>query len=220
MGENCFAEVQYSIWFLSLIARLRVVWVPGFKTFQLPSELFCRSTRIRARFKTSFSVGTKVVFFGVLRFLSRVDAFSGIKIATDWNSISCYVATSNNTILLCMLSTNEGKLILSCCHRCFLWLKFSEDKHWHSFMPPVFLFQRLWFFRRFYWRNVCPRWPPFQFPDQRVKGIIRTSGEIDFRFRLELKITLVESTYPSQRPQCPSLSPHFLLSLPISRTGA
>ena len=40
---------------------------------------------------------------------------------------------------------------------------------------------------------------------------MRTSGEIDFRFRLKLKITLVESTYPSQRPQCPSLSPHFLL---------
>ena len=51
----------------------------------------------------------------------------------------------------------------------------------------------------------------FKFPDQRVKGIMRTSGEIDFRFRLKLKITLVESTYPSQRPECPSLSPHFLL---------
>ena len=45
----------------------------------------------------------------------------------------------------------------------------------------------------------------------RVKGIMRISGEIDFRFRLKLKITLVESTYPSQRPECPSLSPHFLL---------
>ena len=40
---------------------------------------------------------------------------------------------------------------------------------------------------------------------------MRTSGEIDFRFRLKLKMTLVESTYPSQRPECPSLSPHFLL---------
>ena len=149
-------------------------------------------------------MGTKVVFFGVLRFLSGVDAFSSIKIATDWNSVSCYVTTSNNTILLCMLFTNGSKLILSCCHRCFLWFKFSEDKHWHSFMPPVFLFQWLWFFRRFYWRNVFPRWPTVQFPDQRVNGIMRTSGEIDFRFRLELKITLVESTYPSQRPQCPS----------------
>ena len=55
------------------------------------------------------------------------------------------------------------------------------------------------------------RWPTFQFPDQRVKGIMRTSGEIDFRFRSKLKITLVESTYPSQRPECSSLSPHFLL---------
>ena len=41
-----------------------------------------------------------------------------------------------------MLSTNESKLILSCCHRCFLWFKFSEDKHWYSFMPPAFLLQR------------------------------------------------------------------------------
>ena len=77
--------------------------------------------------------------------------------------------------------------------------------------PSVFIPKRLWFFRRFYWQNVFPRWPPFQFPDQRVKGIMRTSEEIDFRFRLKLKITLVESTYPSQRPECPSLSPHFLL---------
>ena len=110
-----------------------------------------------------------------------------------------------------MLSTNESRLILSCCHRCFLWFKFSEDKHWYSFMPSVFIPKRLWFFRRFYWQNVFPRWPPFQYPDQRVKGIMRTSEEIDFRFRLKLKITSVESTYPSQRPECPSLSPHFLL---------
>ena len=50
-----------------------------------------------------------------------------------------------------------------------------------------------------------------KFPDQRVKGIMQMSGEIDFRFHLKLKITLVESTYPSQRPECPSLSPHFIL---------
>ena len=61
--------------------------------------------------------------------------------------------------------------------------------------------------------KTCSYRPPFQnqFPDQPVKGVMRTSGEIDFRFRLNLKITLVESTYPSQRPQCPSLSPYFLL---------
>ena len=63
--------------------------------------------------------------------------------------------------------------------------------------------------------KTCSHRPPFQnqFPDQRVKGVMRTSGGIDFRFRLNLKITLVESTYLSQRPQCPSLSPHFLLVL-------
>ena len=70
-----------------------------------------------------------------------------------------------------------------------------------------FIPKRLWFFRRFYWQSVFPRWPPFQFPDQSVKGIMRTYGEVDFRFRLKLKITLVKLTYPSQ---CPSLSPHFL----------
>ena len=38
---------------------------------------------------------------------------------------------------------------------------------------------------------------------------MRTSRKTDFR---KLKITLVASTYPGQRPQCPSLSPHVLLS--------
>ena len=45
-----------------------------------------------------------------------------------------------------------------------------------------------------------------------------TSGEIPFR--LKLKITLPESTYPSQRPQCPSLSPHFLLKMVYERVQA
>ena len=132
-------------------------------------------------------------------------------------SLRSYVTTSNNTIRLCMLSTNESRLILSCCHRCFIWFKFSEEKNL-TFLhaPSVLIPKRLWFFRRFYWQNVFPRWPPFQFPNQRLKGIMRTSGEIDFRFRLKRKITLVESTYPSQRPQCPSLSPHFLLSSRIT----
>ena len=44
---------------------------------------------------------------------------------------------------------------------------------------------------------------------------MRTSGERDFRFGLKLKITLEELTNPSQRPQCPSLSPDFLLVEPI-----
>ena len=57
-----------------------------------------------------------------------------------------------------------------------------------------------------------------KFPDWWMKGIMRTSGEIvsgeiDFCFRLKLKVTLVESTYPSQCPQCPFLFPHFLLFL-------
>ena len=33
---------------------------------------------------------------------------------------------------------------------------------------------------------------------------VRMSRETHFRFRLRLKITLEESTYPSRRPQCPS----------------
>ena len=37
---------------------------------------------------------------------------------------------------------------------------------------------------------------------------MRTSRKTDFR---KLKITLVTMTYHSQRPQCPSLSPHVLL---------
>ena len=38
-----------------------------------------------------------------------------------------------------------------------------------------------------------------------------TSGETDVHFRLKLKISQVESTYPSQLPDFPSLSPYFLL---------
>ena len=44
-----------------------------------------------------------------------------------------------------------------------------------------------------------------------VKGIIRETGEIDLRFLLRLNITLAESTYPNQHPQCPFLSRYFLL---------
>ena len=40
-----------------------------------------------------------------------------------------------------------------------------------------------------------------KFPDERVKNTMRTAGEIDFCFCPKLKITLVESTYPSQRPK-------------------
>ena len=40
---------------------------------------------------------------------------------------------------------------------------------------------------------------------------MRTSEATDVHFRLKLKITRVESTYSSQRPDSPSLSPYFLL---------
>ena len=40
---------------------------------------------------------------------------------------------------------------------------------------------------------------------------VRTSRKTHFCFRLRLKITLEESPNPSRRPQCPSLSHHFLL---------
>ena len=58
--------------------------------------------------------------------------------------------------------------------------------------------------------------PGSKFPNQRVKDIMRTSGEIDFRFRLKLKMTLLESTYPSQRlngPLCPHIFSCFSLIL-------
>ena len=48
---------------------------------------------------------------------------------------------------------------------------------------------------------------------------MRTSGKIDFRFCLKLYITLVRSTYSSQRPQCPSLSPHFPFDLVYLAAG-
>ena len=103
----------------------------------------------------------------------------------------------------------------SCCHRCFLWFKFSEDKLLYFFMHPAFLLQRSCgsLGVSTYWQNVFPRRPSalLKFPDQRAKGTMWTSTEIEFRFRLKLQITLVESTYPNPRPQCPSLSPPFLL---------
>ena len=39
-------------------------------------------------------------------------------------------------------------------------------------------------------------------------------GEMQGKFKVgpAQLITLVESTYPSQRPECPSLSSHFLLA--------
>ena len=46
---------------------------------------------------------------------------------------------------------------------------------------------------------------------------VRTSRETHFLFRLRLKITLEESTYPSRRPQCPSLSHHFLLVVKMKK---
>ena len=60
---------------------------------------------------------------------------------------------------------------------------------------------------------------PLEFSDQRVKGTMRTSAEEDFLCRLKLiQITLVESTYPTRRPECPSLSPHFpLISVKLWR---
>ena len=74
-----------------------------------------------------------------------------------------------------------------------------------------FFLKRLWFFRRFYGtKRISKKTAPSKFPDQRVKGTMRTSGETDLSFPLKLTVTLVESTYPSQRPQCSSLSPHFL----------
>ena len=42
-----------------------------------------------------------------------------------------------------------------------------------------------------------------------------TPRKTDFR---KLKTTLVGWIYPGQRPQCPSLSPHFLLITPAMPT--
>ena len=78
MSKNCFVEVQYSNCFLSLIARLRVVLFPTLRIVlpldQNYRDSFIRveSNFVRAGFKNSFSVGTKVVFFGVLRFFSSM----------------------------------------------------------------------------------------------------------------------------------------------------
>ena len=59
--------------------------------------------------------------------------------------------------------------------------------------------------------KTCSHRPTFQnqFPDQRVKGVMRTSGGIDFRFRLNLKtfsgIDISQPT-PSMSLSVPSFS--------------
>ena len=66
MGENCFVEVQYSNWFLSLIARLRVVLIPGrtqkiLAAFRivLPLDQNYSSNGLRAILS---ALGSKIVF--------------------------------------------------------------------------------------------------------------------------------------------------------------
>ena len=80
------------------------------------------------------------------------------------------------------------------------------------FLPPsVLILKRLWGCGTYHFSLAASTDKTYfhvdrpNFPDGRLKGIMRTSGEIDFRFRLKLKITLVESTYPNALnvPLCP-----------------
>ena len=164
--------------------------------------------------KNSFEVGSKIVFFGLLWFLSL---FRGIRIATDWNSISCYVTISNNTILLCVLPIYKQKQMnpFLPSSLCSLIQILMGQTLIFLHAPSVFISKRLWLFRRFNWQNVFPRRLSFQ--NCQINGT-RTSGEINhLKLKLKLKLTLVESTYPSRRTHCPSLSPHFLLNRWLSK---
>ena len=158
-------------------------------------------------------------FFGELRLLSslRLEVLGWLQIETVFD----HVTISNNMILLCMLLYKWKQINYFLLSLLFSFIQFLGGQTiFNTHFHPAFLLQRGCGTYHFSSRastadKTCSHRPPFQnqFPDQRVKGVMRTSGEIDFRFRLNLKLTLVELTYPSQRPQCPSLSPHFLLGL-------
>ena len=126
-------------WFLrsKYISYPRICFAtrPEWLFLPLGWEQFCRWV------KNSFAVETKIVFSGgLILHLS----FRGIRIDTDWNSISYYVTISNNMSLPCMLFNRYKwkQIILSWCHHFFLWFKILWYEHWYFFMRPGFLFQR------------------------------------------------------------------------------
>ena len=157
-------NILATLWFISLLGKIILV----------------------AGCKNSFAVRSKIVLFGLLRFLSL---FKGVRIATDGNSILCYVTISNNTILLCVLPIYKQKqmnpfLLSSLCS--LIQILMGQTLIFlHA--PSVFISKRLWLFRRFNWQNVFPRRLSFQ--NCQINGT-RTSGEINFRLHLKLKLKL------------------------------
>ena len=92
MVKNCFrGRLSYSSikWFRSLIARLRVVLSSIqniLATFQMVLQL--DQNYSSRRVESNFVAGMQSSFLRCVK-ISLVDAFSGIRITTDWNSISC-----------------------------------------------------------------------------------------------------------------------------------
>ena len=126
-------NILATLWFISLLGQIILV----------------------AGCKNSFAMRSKIVLFGLLRLLSL---FKGVRIATDWNSILCYVTISNNTILLCVLPIYKQKqmnpfLLSSLCS--LIQILMGQTLIFlHA--PSVFIPKWLWFFRRFNWQNVFP----------------------------------------------------------------
>ena len=55
-------------------------------------------------------------------------------------------------------------------------------------MHPAFLFKAVVLLQALLLtKRICTQTALSKFPDQQVKGVMRTSGEIDFLFRLRLR---------------------------------
>ena len=100
-----------------------------------------------------------------------------IRIATCWNSILCYV----NNMIHRYKSFYKWKQINSFfSSSLFLWLKsfdiFSTQRfNFKDFVKSFLFLQALLLTKR-----ISTQFSLWKFPDQEVKGFMRTSGEIDF----------------------------------------
>ena len=95
---------------------------------------------------------------------------------------------SNNTVLLCMWLYKWKELNSLLLLLLFSSIQILRGQTLIFLQPSVFIPDRLWFFRRFYWQNVFPQRLPFQNSlINGLKGIMRRFGEIDLFFQSKTK---------------------------------
>ena len=76
-----------------------------------------------------------------VRFLSsmRLEVSRSLEIETGFYVLLQYRTIGETEFSACCYTYKSN---ISCCHRCFLWFKFSGEKLWYFFMHPALLFQR------------------------------------------------------------------------------